>query len=623
MPLGQGNDIYQCIKLAGTTYYLDEIGQRIIARLNDTTLSVQCSVEKNGLEEYNKWKKIIENNSLAKDYYKDAYDFTKWFKSSGLQDLNYSDAIDTTIDDEGNIRESQHIFGESNTRKIFDFNTSNTNFNDNIENESSSFNEHRLAIIRHKIEVNLAIAITNYNAYSGATDNIFQMPKLSEEEWDSIIHNISLISFLQGMSIGGKVYNGYSIVTNSESKEVVLENNIYILGTKDGQSQYYKIGDRGLTDGTVNITAGAYAGSGSQTKSAGRINIEFERGTLNSADGTKKYYYYPLAKNNASYNSVIMQNDVNTYDDIYEYVNNTNTNLKTAFYTALGRERASTYKIGQDYVKIESGTDSGNSGEEVNPVKQCKIIYKIDGNTVYEDTVNEGESYTLRSKITQQGKLLKNWSDGTNIYRPGEIINKVSSDMVLSATYELLGDFNGDGKVDETDYNELEYWLNKGYGIDNERADINQDGNVDWDDLELLRKMIGRYQITYKVDNSIVATAYTFNGQFRVRGAVEKDGQTFLGWSDGINIYIPGDYENVSEDTILNAVYEPIPEAPVYSGDINIDGQITEADLRLLEMYLVRGYSFTEEQQKRADLNQDGNITWSDYDALRTLIFGN
>ena len=354
LPLGQGNDIYQCIKLAGTTYYLDEIGQRIIARLNDTTLSVQCSVEKNGLEEYNKWKKIIENNSLAKDYYKDAYDFTKWFKSSGLQDLNYSDAIDTDIDSEGTVTE--HKIWENNNNTIFDFNNT-TNYNKNIENESSNFNEHRLAIIRHKIEVNLAIAIANYNTYSGASDNVFQMPKLSEEEWDSIIHNISLISFLQGLPIGGKIYNGYSIVTNSESKEVVLENNIYILGNnKDGKNQYYKIGDYGLSNeasGTdkVTINAGVYAGGGSSIQSAGRINVEFERGTLISSDGTKRFYYYPLTNNNASYNSVVMQNNVNTYDDIYEYVNGQSNELKQAFYTALGRERASTYTKWADYSK--------------------------------------------------------------------------------------------------------------------------------------------------------------------------------------------------------------------------------------------------------------------------------
>lgn len=349
LPLGQGNDIYDCIKLNGTTYYADTNKERIIARLNDTTLTIQCSKEKNGAQ-YEQWLGVIRNNNLAKDYYIDAYKFTKWFKESGLQDLTYGDATDTIIDENGNIQENQNIWDSSNsnsTKKIFQFNTSNTNFSGNIENESSSFNEHRLAIIRHKIEVNLATAISNYNAYLGV-NNVFQMPKLTEEEWYNITHNISLISFVQGFSIGGKVYNGYSLVTNSESKEVVSENNIYILGQdSEGRKQYYKIGDHGISGGSVSINAGQYSGDGS-ARSAGRINLDFERGNL--INSGKTYYYYPLKDNNASYNSIVMQNDVDTYDDIYTYVNQQSDNLKVAYYTALGRERASTYKMWSDYV---------------------------------------------------------------------------------------------------------------------------------------------------------------------------------------------------------------------------------------------------------------------------------
>ena len=610
MPLGQeGDDIYECIKLNGVTYYLDE--KRIIARLNDTTLTIQCSVAKNGQEEYDTWKKIIKNNSLAQDYYKDAYNFTKWFKSSGLQDLTYGDAIDTTIDD-GNIRESQHIFGESNSRKIFDFNTSNTNFNDNIENESSSFNEHRLAIIRHKIEVNLAIAITNYNAYSGATDNIFQMPKLSEEEWDSIIHNISLISFLQGMSIGGKVYNGYSIVTNSESKEVVLENNIYILGTKDGKSQYYKIGDCGLTDGTVNITAGAYAGSGSQTKSAGRINIEFERGTLNSADGTRKYYYYPLAKNNASYNSVIMQNEVNTYDDIYEYVNNTNTNLKTAFYTALGRERASTYKSWADYVdtsiKVQSlptnTGGSGDTGETITPVVQYKITYISNGQVKKYVNVYYNENHTVASAEYVPGKKFVGWSDGRRTYQPGEIIANVTKDITLTAVYE-----------EPTTTFQITFNPNGG----------------NWNGSTQVKSI----------------TASTGSGGTKIQpegGNPQRAGYTFKGWAlsqasanNGKIDYEPNSTYTGSTSLSLWAVWNVnkteenggagntggsgnTGNTEYQKGDINGDGKVNRTDYNLLLKYVWFGQGLTDEQKKRADINGDGKIDRSDLSELGKLI---
>ena len=36
-----------------------------------------------------------------------------------------------------------------------------------------------------------------------------------------IIDNISIITFLQGMNVGGKVYNGYSVITNTKNTDVV------------------------------------------------------------------------------------------------------------------------------------------------------------------------------------------------------------------------------------------------------------------------------------------------------------------------------------------------------------------------------------------------------------------
>ena len=40
--------------------------------------------------------------------------------------------------------------------------------------------------------------------------------------------NISIISFMQGINIGGKVYNGYSIITNTINQDIVMDDSIYI-----------------------------------------------------------------------------------------------------------------------------------------------------------------------------------------------------------------------------------------------------------------------------------------------------------------------------------------------------------------------------------------------------------
>ena len=80
----------------------------------------------------------------------------------------------------------------------------------------------------------LSIAIANYNNYTNVKTN-FQMPKLKEDEWDRILNNISIISFMQGLNIGSKDYNGYAIATNNNNEEVVTENSIYIANATEGK----------------------------------------------------------------------------------------------------------------------------------------------------------------------------------------------------------------------------------------------------------------------------------------------------------------------------------------------------------------------------------------------------
>ena len=314
---------YKYAKINGTKYYLD--GNEIFYISNGRRVSQVVKPERiitpsdrTNQEIYLSYERAINNNTSAKTYYKNAYEFTKWIMGKkGLKDLKYGDALD------------------ENGKKIWD-NSANSNIartkifdENNIENELSNFNQHRMAILRYKIESALKIAISNYNNYSGS-ESQFQMPNLNDEEWSRVIDSISLISFVQGLSIGGKIYNGYSIVNNTESQEVVLEENIYILTT---DNNYCKIGDVKLTENSGNNIAG---------NSAGRANLDFIRHTLRTDTETK--YYYPLKDYYASYNSIITQNKMDSYEDIYQYVGSKNDKLKTAFYTAIGRERQGQYK---------------------------------------------------------------------------------------------------------------------------------------------------------------------------------------------------------------------------------------------------------------------------------------
>lgn len=322
---------YPYIRFNGTKYYYDEDNARVFYFLNGQIVEHKQGTAEVPNETFNQYYQLITNNDFARRYYIEAYEFTNKIKNgelSALKDLRYEDAMDYIIKDEGDTVYT-NLYANDNTL-IFDFNTGSEDVSENIECEKSNFNQHRLQIIKNKIRTNLAIAVANYNSEQSVQ---FQMPELSEEEWSHIMKNISLISFVQGIDIGGKIYNGYTIVNNSESKEVVREDNIYIIGN-DGF--YHRIGDRYLLDenniGNANV----------EKKSAGRLNLDFNR--QNALDENENRIYYYTLNYYASYYSVISQNDCEVYDDIYAYIAEQNDSLKEAFYTALGRERYGMYK---------------------------------------------------------------------------------------------------------------------------------------------------------------------------------------------------------------------------------------------------------------------------------------
>ena len=342
---------YKYVKFNGTKYYLDEANERVFYFLNGVlTVQAQNKGATSTRKLYDQFKDLIINNRNAREYYKEAYEFKKKFTNGNLQkltNLQWSDATDYVVNENGDY-ELQKIFPNDN-RKIFEFSNKidGSDIEKNIENETSTFNQHRLEVIKSKIKTNLSTAIANYDTSIG-TD--FEMPELTDDEWNRVLNNISVISFVQGIDLGGKVYNGYTIVNNSENKEAVTEEDIYVLGN-DGF--YHKIGDTYLeTADNVKITTGLGL---MQSSADGRLNLDFERKSLLSGTTTK--YYYPLSNYYGSYNSIVNQNQYTDFKDIYKYVASKGQNssgvktLAQAFYTALARERYGAYKDSNELLK--------------------------------------------------------------------------------------------------------------------------------------------------------------------------------------------------------------------------------------------------------------------------------
>ncbi len=318
-PMDNGEVPY--VKINGIKYYQDKFNSDSSKR-NDWYSIL------NG-EKINSDMKYKTNNEAAKQYYKEANEFSNWVKVN-LVNLTGDDAVDENGDHTLTQR-----FGNG---KIFDFGDKN----DAIEDFDSDFNQHRLAVIRYSIEKNLSIAIANYNNYSSVQTN-FQMPDLREDEWTKIINNVSIISFMQGLNIGGKVYNGYSIITNTKNEEVVTDESIYLVDNE----QFYKPTDNSLDNSTTYI---------------GVLNIDFDR-RIALNDGTDITKYFFPKKQLASYSSIVNQFGENniendTYkNNIYKYIDSKGGNIAKAYYTALGRERYSMYKSHTNTDRRTFGTE--------------------------------------------------------------------------------------------------------------------------------------------------------------------------------------------------------------------------------------------------------------------------
>lgn len=279
----------------------------------------------------------INNNGI--EYYKKAYEFKQKISELGLLDLKTSEAVDangtkyTDYGDDNPFPIERTIFGELNDKCI--------------EDSGSDFNAHRIEVIKNSIETNLMVAISNYNKVSTSGVN-FQMPKLQDTDWEELTKNVSMITFLQGLSIGGKVYNGYSIVRNDITEDFVSENSIYICYTNT--NQYYKVTDPYILEGidlSTSITTGIF-------------NVDFERKATNAIAQnaskeklTKTIYYYPRA-DMASYSSIINSNNAsNESTNIQEYLKGAGNQSETSslyklaqiYYTALGRERYGMYRV--------------------------------------------------------------------------------------------------------------------------------------------------------------------------------------------------------------------------------------------------------------------------------------
>ena len=159
------------------------------------------------------------------------------------------------------------------------------------------------------------------------------------------------ISFMQGMSIGHKFYNNYTVITNTRNEEVINEQSIYIMAeNQDGNYEYHQPGCKELID---KLNKGEIKSITAYT------DLSFMRQTV-KVNEVKTRYFYPQSRvgktTTGCYNCIVNASGDYDIDSIISgqikdymtgnvlYNANQISEVRKTYLTGLARERRDLYK---------------------------------------------------------------------------------------------------------------------------------------------------------------------------------------------------------------------------------------------------------------------------------------
>lgn len=194
-------------------------------KYNQTGRIIQVNPETLGLPtEGEELEQILSDDSAIK-FYQEAYEFTNeindYFKNGITANTMIKPNGISVTSDSLEPSDPYYIFGDDMSNVL------------NATGDKDVFTQHKLNVMKATITENLNVAISSY---SNAAVSNFYMPEISETEWEKILTNISMVSFVQGMPIGFKTYNNYAIVTSTNNEMYVGEDSIYYVANSASES---------------------------------------------------------------------------------------------------------------------------------------------------------------------------------------------------------------------------------------------------------------------------------------------------------------------------------------------------------------------------------------------------
>lgn len=280
----------------------DEKGKTILISNHDSSFPAEKKDE------------LISQATDAICYYGKAKIFSDWVNAN-LNKINPSKDVNNIAFEYSTtfLKEEKGIEALKIDSNIFDLKKNDP------EDITSDFWEHKREVIKSSIQYNLNLAISNYSSISSNQD--YKMPILSETEWDKVLSNISMVSFMQDLPCKGKTYNNYAIVTSANSELIVIPDNLYFVPATESNnesSEYHRIDCEKLSNSNPYPY---YLGYRS-------IEYLYDRKYENKQyeyDHKNFACYYCIVTGN--YSKKILSND-----------------KKRAYYTVLGKERNNLYK---------------------------------------------------------------------------------------------------------------------------------------------------------------------------------------------------------------------------------------------------------------------------------------
>lgn len=185
-----------------------------------------------------KYNGIEITDRAAKEYYIRAYFFSSWV-TNNLGNVTAGSVITKT---EGTNQDA-YIDFTGDGSQIFRFTSDN-----NPESDESLFVNHKRNVIKNSIQYNLNSSISTYNMNHGiaidaaSATYAYRLPVLSNSDWDSILNNVTMVSFMQGIPCGTTTFNNYAVVKSNNNNTSVSLENLYFteeMGINKQSNHYY------------------------------------------------------------------------------------------------------------------------------------------------------------------------------------------------------------------------------------------------------------------------------------------------------------------------------------------------------------------------------------------------